>query len=41
MLTNIVECPPDQVKIDQCVEAVFDEVTPDVTLVKFRPIGAH
>jgi uncharacterized OB-fold protein len=37
MLTNIVECPPDQVKIDQRVEAVFDDVTPDVTLVKFRP----
>ena len=37
MLTNIVDCPPDQVKIDQRVEAVFDDVTPDVTLVKFRP----
>jgi uncharacterized OB-fold protein len=36
MLTNIVECPPDQMKIDQRVEAVFDDVTPDVTLVKFR-----
>ena len=41
MLTNIVECPPAQVKIDQRVEAVFDDVTPDVTLVKFRPIRAH
>ncbi len=41
MLTNIVECPPDQVKIDQRVEAVFDDVTPDVTLVKFRPISTH
>jgi uncharacterized OB-fold protein len=40
MLTNIVDCPPDQVKIDQRVEAVFDDVTPDVTLVKFRPLGA-
>ena len=38
MLTNIVECPPAQVKIDQAVEAVFDDVTPEVTLVKFRPI---
>jgi uncharacterized OB-fold protein len=37
MLTNIVDCPPDQVKIDQRVEAVFDDVTPEVTLVKFRP----
>ena len=37
MLTNIVECPPAQVKIDQRVEVVFDDVTPEVTLVKFRP----
>jgi uncharacterized OB-fold protein len=37
MLTNIIDCPPDQVKIDQHVEAVFDDVTSEVTLVKFRP----
>ena len=40
MLTNIVECPPAQVKIDQAVEAVFDDVTPEVTLVKFKPAAA-
>ncbi len=38
LLTNIVDCPPTQVKIDMPVEAVFDDVTPDVTLVKFRPV---
>jgi len=37
ILTNIVDCPPAQVKIDQRVEVVFDDVTPEVTLVKFRP----
>lgn len=37
MLTNVVDCPPEQVKIGMPVEAVFDDVTPDVTLVKFRP----
>ncbi len=37
MLTNIADCPPEQVKIDMPVEAVFDDVTPEVTLVKFRP----
>ena len=37
MLTNIVDCPPEQVKIGMPVEAVFDDVTPEVTLVKFRP----
>jgi uncharacterized protein len=37
LMTNIIDCPPDQVKINMAVEAVFDDVTPDVTLVKFRP----
>jgi len=37
MLTNIIDCPPEQVKIGMPVEAVFDDVTPEVTLVKFRP----
>lgn len=37
MLTNIVDCAPEQVKIGMPVEAVFDDVTPEVTLVKFRP----
>lgn len=37
LMTNIVDCPPEQVKIDMPVEAVFDDVTPEVTLVKFHP----
>jgi uncharacterized protein len=37
LLTDIVDCPPDQVKIGMPVEAVFDDVTPEVTLLKFRP----
>jgi uncharacterized OB-fold protein len=37
MLTNIVDCPPQQARIDMPVEVVFDDVTPEVTLVKFRP----
>jgi uncharacterized protein len=40
LMTNIIDCPPDQVKIDMRVEAVFDDVTPEVTLVKFRPATA-
>jgi uncharacterized OB-fold protein len=38
LMTNIVDCPPAQVRIDMPVEAVFDDVTPEVTLVKFRPV---
>jgi uncharacterized OB-fold protein len=37
LLTNIVDCQPAQLKIDMPVEVVFDDVTPDATLVKFRP----
>jgi uncharacterized OB-fold protein len=41
LMTNIIDCPPDQVKIDMPVEAVFDDVTPEVTLVKFRPAAVR
>ena len=37
MLTNLVNCAPEQVKIDMPVEVVYDDVTPEVTLAKFRP----
>lgn len=37
MIANLVDCPPEQARIDLPVVAVFDDVTPDVTLVKFRP----
>ena len=37
MATNIVECSPDDVKVDMPVEVVFDDVTEKRTLVKFKP----
>jgi len=37
LMTNVVECPPDQVTIGMPVEVVFDDVTPETTLAKFRP----
>lgn len=37
MLTNIVDCAPQDVRIDMPVEVVFDEVTPDVVLPRFKP----
>ena len=37
MMTNVVGCAPDAVRIGMPVEVVFDDVTPDVTLAKFRP----
>ncbi|MCL2337985.1 MAG: Zn-ribbon domain-containing OB-fold protein [Firmicutes bacterium] len=38
MLSRIVDCPPEEVKIGMAVEAVFDSVTEDTTLVMFRPL---
>jgi uncharacterized OB-fold protein len=37
MLTNIVDCKPDDVAIGMAVEVVFDDVSPKVTLPRFRP----
>jgi len=37
LLTNIVDCAPDAVRIGMPVEVVFDDVTPEVTLPKFKP----
>lgn len=36
--TNIVGCDPSRVEAEMLVEIVFDDVTPDVTLPKFRPV---
>src|SRR5882757_2821060 len=36
MLTNLVDCAPEQVKIGMPVEVVYEDVTPEVTLAKFR-----
>jgi uncharacterized protein len=37
MTTNIVDCDPDEVHIGMRVVVAYDDVTPEVTLVKFRP----
>jgi hypothetical protein len=39
MLTNVVECDPASVHIGMPVEVVFDDVTPEITLPKFKPSG--
>ncbi len=38
LLTNIIDCAPEQVRIGMPVTVVFDDVTPEVTLAKFRPV---
>jgi uncharacterized protein len=37
MTTNIVGCQPSEVKVGMPVKVCFDDVTPEMTLVKFQP----
>ena len=37
LLSNLVGCPLGDVAAGMPVEVIFDDVTPDVTLPKFRP----
>ncbi len=38
LMTNIVDCRNEDIRIGMPVEVVFDDVTPEVTLPKFRPV---
>lgn len=38
MLSNIVQCDPEQLQCDQAVEVVFERLNADFTLPKFRPV---
>ena len=37
MISNVVECDHADLKVDMPLVAVFDDVTPEWTLVKFKP----
>jgi len=36
--TNIVNCAPDDVRVDMPVTATYDSVTPETALLKFEPV---
>jgi uncharacterized OB-fold protein len=38
MITNIVNCPVDQVQLGMKVSVVFEQVSKDVCLPKFKPV---
>ena len=40
LLSNIVGCAPDALRIGMPVEVVFEDVTAEVTLPKFKPADA-
>ena len=37
LVTNIVDCPNDELRVDMPLEAVFDAVSDETTLIRFRP----
>ena len=37
LVSNVVQCDPESVRVDMLLVAVFDDVTPEWTLVKFKP----
>jgi hypothetical protein len=39
MTTNIVGCDADSVRIDMEVKATFEDVSDEISLVMFRPVG--
>jgi uncharacterized protein len=41
LMTNLIDVPPDpaRITVGMPVEVVYDDVTPEVTLPKFRPLG--
>ena len=40
IMANIVACDPGKVTMDMPVEAVFEDVTEEITVVHFQPVGA-
>ena len=37
MTSNVVDCPPEDVRVGMPVEVVFDDLSPEFSLPKFRP----
>ena len=40
IITNIVGCPNDQLRIGMPLEVTFEAITPEITLPKFKPASA-
>jgi uncharacterized OB-fold protein len=38
MISNVIGCASEEVRVGMRVRAVFEDVTPEVTLPKFRPV---
>ena len=40
MVSNVTDCAIDDLVIGMDLELVFDDVTEDLTLPKFKPVGS-
>jgi uncharacterized protein len=40
MMTRLVDCEPDRLEVGLALEAAFETLTDDVTIVVFRPAGS-
>lgn len=40
-LTNIIDCPVEDVRVGMAVEVEFVAMSDEITLPMFRPVGAH
>ena len=40
MISTLIDTPPDTVRIGQPVEIVYDRVSPEITLPRFRRAAA-
>ncbi|HMK62409.1 MAG TPA: Zn-ribbon domain-containing OB-fold protein, partial [Acidimicrobiales bacterium] len=38
LVSNVVDCHPEEVHIDMEVEVVWEDVSPELTLPRFRPV---
>ena len=41
MLSNVVGCPVDKITCDMPVEIVYEDITDEATIPKFRPVAAR
>jgi uncharacterized OB-fold protein len=41
ILSEMTDCPPEELEIDLPVEVVFEDATEEVTLPKFRRVPAR
>jgi len=41
IVSNITECSPEDIRVGMEVEVVFEDVTDEITLPKFRPVSSQ